>query len=127
MQEQGDLSWIVPNKIIAFPSPVSAGFARAGRAWSPEFLVEIFEENNIGAVIRLNDRLYKEEVLEKEGIKVYDLEFPDGSCPSDDIITRFISIVESQVRQRKAVAVHCRAGLGRTGTLIGCYIMSKHR
>lgn len=59
MQEMGDLSWIVPGKIIAFPSPVSSGFARAGRAGSPEDLLDIFEENQIGAVIRLNDRLYK--------------------------------------------------------------------
>jgi hypothetical protein len=43
---------------------VSPGFARAGRAWSPEYLLNIFEDNNIGAVIRLNDRLYKEEVFE---------------------------------------------------------------
>ena len=90
------------------------------------FVLAIFEQNNIGAVIRLNDRLYKEEVFEKEGVHVYDLEFPDGSCPNEDVITRFITIVEQQVKLHKAVAVHCRAGLGRTGTLIGCYIMNRH-
>lgn len=46
----------------------------------------------------------------------------DGSCPSKAIISKFISIVENA---KGAVGVHCKAGLGRTGTLIGCYAM-KH-
>jgi hypothetical protein len=37
----------------------------------------------IKAIIRLNEKLYDEAVFEREGIKVHDLEFLDGSCPSD--------------------------------------------
>lgn len=65
--------------------------------------------------------------MRKAGIRVHDLEFPDGTCPDFGIIERFIKIVEETKRMSEAVAVHCRAGLGRTGTLIGCYIINKFK
>ena len=67
-------------------------------------------------------QLYKAEAFSKGGFHHHDLFFPDGSCPSSDIVLKFLSIVENEPG---GVAVHCKAGLGRTGVLICCYMM-KH-
>lgn len=56
------------------------------------------------------------------GLKFYDLFFPDCTAPPFEIVERFLEIVEST---EGAIAVHCFAGMGRTGTLIACY-MIKH-
>ena len=53
-----------------------------------------------------------------------DMYFLDGSTPSDRIIDKFLDVVESQPAGQ-AIGVHCKAGLGRTGSLLGCYFM-KH-
>ena len=77
-------------------------------------------------------------MFEKNGIEVHDLEFQDGSCPPyvssilinnaylKSVMKQFIRICEEVIGKGGAVAVHCRAGLGRTGTLIGCYIINKY-
>ena len=67
-------------------------------------------------------QLYKPESFTSGGFRHHELFFPDGSCPSSDIVLKFLSIVEEETA---ALAVHCKAGLGRTGVLICCYIM-KH-
>lgn len=46
--------------------------------------------------------------------------FDDGSNPSDEIVRDFIRIADDVItRKKQKVAVHCKAGLGRTGCLIG--------
>ena len=48
--------------------------------------------------------------------------FIDGGVPSEQIIRQFLELSESDPG---LIAVHCKAGLGRTGTLIAMYLM-KH-
>jgi cell division cycle 14 len=124
--ESGDLNWIVPNKFIAFCGPhLLSGTDNKGYTHhAPDKYFEYFSKNNVTTIVRLNYKFYEASTFTDAGFKHYDLIFRDGSTPSDTILNQFLDICE---RTDGAIAVHCKAGLGRTGSLIGAYIMKHYR
>ncbi|XP_041847323.1 dual specificity protein phosphatase CDC14AB-like isoform X2 [Melanotaenia boesemani] len=123
--ENGDINWIVPGKVLAFSSPHPRSKMENGfPLHAPEAYFEYFHQNDVTAVVRLNRKLYESRQFEDAGFEHHDLFFLDGSTPSDLIVRRFLHVCEST---EGAVAVHCKAGLGRTGTLIACYLMKHFR
>lgn len=73
-------------------------------------------------MVRLNEAQYEKSKFTSHNIAHSDLQFIDGSVPPPSILDNFMNIAEAD---RGVIAIHCKAGLGRTGTLIGCYAM-KH-
>eukprot|EP00301_Raphidiophrys_heterophryoidea_P000499 c10250_g1_i1.p1 GENE.c10250_g1_i1~~c10250_g1_i1.p1 ORF type:complete len:718 (+),score=178.04 c10250_g1_i1:199-2154(+) len=122
--ENGDLNWIVPNKLLAFCGPTNTRMETPdhGYTLAPEDFVEYFVLRNVTAVVRLNKKVYDRKRFLKAGLNHYDLFFPDGDSPPEDILLQYLTICE---HEPGSIAVHCKAGLGRTGTLNGAYIM-KH-
>ena len=115
--ENGGFNWLIPNKALAFVCPASERSARYP-AFTPELYSSLFKKLNVTDVVRLNNKTYEADRFTRQGLKHWDLYFLDGSVPHENIVQDFISITE---KATGAVAVHCKAGLGRTATLIGCY------
>uniref|UniRef100_A0A7S4NNX9 protein-tyrosine-phosphatase n=2 Tax=Guillardia theta TaxID=55529 RepID=A0A7S4NNX9_GUITH len=117
----GDMHEVVKGKFIAFRGP--KGSKMNDTSFIPSDFELVFHAKNVTRVIRLNENEYRKEEFEEMGIKHTDLFFVDCSTPSDAIVDKFLKIAE---KEKGVMAVHCFAGLGRTGTLIATYLM-KHR
>lgn len=118
LPDNGGFNWILPQKFIAFANPISRVNQKG---LSVEQYVDLFKPLAVTGVIRLNTPEYDSSKFKRKGINHFDLFFEDGSTPSNDLITRFFTICLKE----PCLAIHCQAGLGRTSTLIGVYLI-KH-
>lgn len=123
--EHGDMNWIVPNKFLALSCPQPDNYQYQNcLSYTPEDYLSYFRLHNVQAIVQLNRGVYDQERFTRSNIRHYLLYFPDGSCPSPSIVQRFMKIADYEPG---ALGVHCKAGLGRTGTLICLWLMRTYR
>lgn len=137
----GDWNWITPH-FLAFASPKDRAYMSTLASQGPHAAacmakrmpmnpalrktVEYFQDHKITLVVRLNNALYYSGAFEQAGIEHKDMYFDDGSNPSDEIIRAFIREADRTIKAGGVIAVHCKAGLGRTGVLIGAYLIWRY-
>ncbi|CCK73574.1 uncharacterized protein NDAI_0G05910 [Naumovozyma dairenensis CBS 421] len=128
--ENGDLNELTPD-IIAFASPqehprflsMASSFSKPHLNQSFKSVLKFFKKSDVQLVVRLNSHLYNADHFEDLGIQHLDMIFEDGTCPDMSIVHNFVGAAETIIKRGGKIAVHCKAGLGRTGCLIGAYLI----
>ncbi|KAI9830123.1 MAG: hypothetical protein M1819_005800 [Sarea resinae] len=144
--DQGDFNWVTPS-FLAFASPQtkittpipasSPMYATLPKTVSAIASTDLpipfknvlshFASRNIGLVVRLNSELYSPTFFTALGIHHLDMIFDDGTCPPLQLVKKFIKLAHEMITvKHKGIAVHCKAGLGRTGCLIGAYLIYRY-
>jgi atypical dual specificity phosphatase len=110
-----DADWIVGDQICAMSLPVESG-------------IERLAELGFTLVVSVASEDYAEPIGEwcrLHGLRWLRYHVPDMASPEDADIRDFIAEVRSELDSGGKVAVHCLGGVGRTGTMVACYLAAQ--
>lgn len=103
---------VLPNKLSGMPKP-------------EEQDLKALKDLGIKAIVSL---LQDETVVGKyttNGFENLWLPVPDDGTPTFKQVENLVEFIDTQYEKSNPVAIHCKGGRGRTGTLIASYLISK--
>ena len=106
-----DMDWIIEDELAAFSQ------------WVLNDLIALQIEG-IGAIVSLTEHI-PQPLLGETNMRLLHLPIIDMTAPTNEQIQEFVDFINDALDDEVAVGVHCMAGLGRTGTMIACFLVSR--
>lgn len=115
--------WVEPGKLLAGEYP---GAQSRADAWDRLSRLLDAGIDSFIDLTQAGELPAYDTLLATQGAKCEYARFPivDHGLPSSQTaLAETLSAIESRLRRGRRVYVHCHAGVGRTGTVIGCYLV----
>jgi atypical dual specificity phosphatase len=90
----------------------------------PEELAWLRKEG-VELLVSLTEDPPRRDWVEDAGLLLFHAPMIDMEAPTPAQLDRVLSAIRKAHERSMGVAVHCGAGLGRTGTVLACYFVTK--
>ncbi len=106
-------SWIEKNRLAALAAPQD----RDDLAW--------LRREGIELLVTLTEDRPRRDWVDDASLLVFHVPIQDMEAPSQEQLDRCVSAIQKAHAAGMKVAVHCTAGLGRTGTVLAAYFVAQ--
>lgn len=107
--------WIIPGKLASCAAP---------GVFSPEnYDLELLQSEGITHLMTLTRKTLDKDKLHRYGLSNLHLPIYDKEAPSITQAHMLVRKMQTLLSDDHVVALHCKAGLGRTGTVLACWLM----
>lgn len=123
--------WLVEGSLAGSSRPGGGSGWRRAQADSlvqEELLDQDCRElvsEGIGAILTLTEQPLQPEPLARHGLVALHLPILDQTAPFPADFTSALDFIEAQHSLSRAVLVHCRFGMGRTGTILAAWLIRR--
>lgn len=107
--------WLIPGQL--------AGCQMPGVVAPLDYDLGLLRAVGITRLINLTDRAVPPEALARHGLTAFQLAVEDRKAPPLMWTKLLLARMETFLREGDVIAVHCLAGLGRTGVVLGAWLV----